>query len=65
MNRDRCEELDLLIVMMIVLREITYDTSGAVGNNIGSIDDTSLSQAQAQHLCLPLTLVDTNPALSH
>jgi hypothetical protein len=65
MNRDRCEELDLLIVMMIVLREITDDTSGAVGNNIGSIDDTSLSQAQAQHLCLPLTLVDTNPALSH
>jgi hypothetical protein len=64
MNRDRCEELDLLIVMMIVLREITDDTSGAVGNNVGSIDHTSLSQAQAQHLCLPLTLVSTNPALS-
>lgn len=64
MNRDRCEELDLLVVIMIVLPEITYDTTGAVGNNVGSIDDMSLSQAQAQHLYLPVTLININPALS-
>lgn len=63
-NRDRCKELDLLVVRRIVLCEITYDTSGAVSNNIGSIDDTTISQAQAQHLCLPVTLVNTNPAPS-
>jgi hypothetical protein len=64
MDRDRGEEVDHLVVMMIVLREITYDASGAVGNNVGSVDDMSLNQAQAQHLYLALNLpVNAKPLL--
>lgn len=64
-DRDSCEELDQVVVRMIVLREITYDASGAVGNDPGSIDDMSLSQEQAQHLYLLVNLiVDVNHPLS-
>jgi hypothetical protein len=65
MDRDSCEELDQGVVRMTVLREITYDASGAVGNDAGSIHAMSLNQAQAQHLYMLVNLiVDVSSSLS-